>query len=106
MNGFEPWPLVSKATTQPTVPLGNGSGSIGRAVASETRSLRFTSSDQQNFYTDHVLTYLGRKDENEEKEAENELSFLKKSVPLPILTVFIFLSRKVGSVKSNTEAVD
>ena len=106
MNGFEPWPLVSKATTQPTVPLGNGSGSIGRAVASETRSLRFTSSDQQNFYTDHVLTYLGRKDENEEKEAENDLSFLKKSVPLPILTVFIFLSRKVCSVKSNTEAVD
>ena len=50
---------------------GSGGGSVGRAVASDTRDLRFES--QAKFYL--PILHLNRKDENKEKEARNGPSF-------------------------------
>ena len=49
---------------------GSGCGSVGRAVASDIRGLRFKSSHWQTFY---VYCQLFLKDENKEKEAGNGL---------------------------------
>ena len=47
--------------------LGSGCGSVGRAVASDTRDLRFKSRHWQNF----IYQLYNRKDENKEKDAGN-----------------------------------
>ena len=46
----------------------SGCGSVGRAVASNSRGLRFESSHQQKIIL-NVYCQLYRKDENKEKEA-------------------------------------
>ena len=53
--------------------MGSGCGSVGRAVASDTRGPRFESSHQQNkFYIEHLLTVnCVLKRRNKEKEAGN-----------------------------------
>ena len=51
--------------------LGSGCGSVGRAVASDTRDLWFESRHQQNF----IYKLYNRKDENKEKEAGSGSSF-------------------------------
>ena len=52
---------------------GSGWGSVGRAVASNTRGPQFESSHWQTFKSDILLVYghLFWKDENKEKEAGN-----------------------------------
>ena len=50
---------------------------VGRAVASNTRDLRFKSRHQQNF----IYQLYNRKDENQEKKAENGPSLKKPSKP-------------------------
>ena len=51
--------------------LDSGCGSVGRAVASNTRGLQFESSHRQICYTELYFCQLHRNDENEEKEAED-----------------------------------
>ena len=53
-------------------------GSVGRAVASDTRGPRFESSNRRNFIM-NMFTVNCWKDENKEKEAENG-PFLEKSM--------------------------
>ena len=48
-------------------PLGSGCGSVGRAVASNTRDLSFKSRNRQNI----IYQLYNRKDENKVKEAGN-----------------------------------
>ena len=60
--------------------IGSGCGSVGRAVASDTRGPRFESSHQQKFiYTLNIclLSTEYWKDENKEKEAGIAQFFLK-----------------------------
>ena len=60
--------------------LGSGCGSVGRAVASNTRGPRFESSHRQKFiYILNIclLSTVYWKDENKEKEAENGPFFKK-----------------------------
>ena len=53
-------------------------GSVGRAVASNTRDPRFESSHWQKIiYIEHLFTVY-RKDENKEKEARNGPFFRRK----------------------------
>ena len=52
---------------------GSGCGSVGRAVASNTRDPRFESRHRQSF----IYQLYIRKDENKEKEAGNGPSFKK-----------------------------
>ena len=56
---------------------GNGCGSIGIAVASDTRGLRFESSHRQNLYWTFFYRQLYWTDENKEKEAGNDPVFKK-----------------------------
>ena len=53
--------------------MGSGCGSVGRAVASDTRDPWFVSRHQQNF----TYQLYNRKDKNTEKEAGNGPSFKK-----------------------------
>ena len=47
----------TRATLTRTLILGSGCGSVGRAVASDTRGPRFKSSHRQKFiYIEHLLT--------------------------------------------------
>ena len=55
------------------VRLGNGCGSVGRAVDSGTRDLRFEPRQRQNF----IYQLYDRKDENKGKEAWNGTSLKK-----------------------------
>ena len=55
--------------------LGNGGGSIGRAVASDIRDPRLESRHRQNF----IYQLYNGKDENKEKEAGNGPSLKKES---------------------------
>ena len=48
-----------------------GCGSVGRAVASNTKGRRFKSSHWQNLYLTFAYCQLNRKDENKEKETGN-----------------------------------
>ena len=50
---------------------GSGCGSVGRAVASDTRGPRFEYSHQQLLFNQYFLWTLCRKDENKEKEDGN-----------------------------------
>ena len=50
--------------------MGSGGGSVGRAVASNSRGPRFESSHQQKFIS-NIYCQLYWKDENKEKEAGN-----------------------------------
>ena len=56
--------------------LGNGYGSVGRAVASNSRGQQFESSHRKNVYT-NIYCQLFWKDKNKEKEAWNG-PFLKE----------------------------
>ena len=61
--------------------MGSGCGSVGRAVASNTRGPRFESSHRQKFiYTLNIslLSTVYRKDENKGKEAGNGPFFKKR----------------------------
>ena len=58
--------------------LGSGCGSVGRAVTSDTRDLRFESKHRQNF----IYQLYNRQDENKEKEVGNGPSLLKN---LPVV---------------------
>ena len=51
--------------------MGSGCGSVGRAVASDTRDLWFKSRHLQNFIYQIIYQLFNRKDENKEKEAGN-----------------------------------
>ena len=53
--------------------MGSGGGSVGRAVASNTRDPRFESRHRQSF----IYQLYIRKDENKEKEAGNGPSLKK-----------------------------
>ena len=53
--------------------LGSGCGSVGGAVAYDTRDLQFESRLQQNF----IYLLFNRKDKNKEKEAGNGPSLKK-----------------------------
>ena len=53
--------------------MGRGCGSAGRAVAYDTKDLRFESRHWQNF----IYQLYNRKDENELKEAGNGPTFKK-----------------------------
>ena len=55
--------------------LGSGCGTVGQAVASDTKDPRFESRQQHNF----IYQLYNRKDENKEKETR-EWSILKKSL--------------------------
>ena len=70
--------------------MGSGGGSVGRAVASDTRDPRFESQHRQTLSTNCTL----KKDENKEKEARNG-QFKKKICPnkvsLPTLDLNNFL---------------
>ena len=57
--------------------MGSGCGSVGRAVASDSRGQRFESSLGQKFIL-NIYCQLYWKDENKEKEAENG-PFLKNT---------------------------
>ena len=50
--------------------MGSGCGSVGRAVASDSRGPQFESSQQQKFIL-NIYCQLYWKDENKEKDAEN-----------------------------------
>ena len=50
---------------------GSGCGSVGRAVASDTRGPRFEYSHRQLLFNQYFLWTLCRKDENKEKEDGN-----------------------------------
>ena len=61
--------------------MGSGCGSVGRAVASNTRGPRFESSHRQKFiYTLNIslLSTVYRKDENKGKKAGNGPFFKKR----------------------------
>ena len=61
--------------------VGSGCGSVGKAVASDTRGLRFESSHRQKFiYILNIclLSTVYWKDENKEKEAGDGPFFFKK----------------------------
>ena len=58
--------------------MGIGCGSVGRAVASDTRGPQFESSHRRNFIM-NIFTNNCWKDENKEKEAENG-PFLKNGL--------------------------
>ena len=58
--------------------MGIGCGSVGRAVASDTRGPQFESSHWQDFIM-NIFTDNCWKDENNEKEAENGPIFIGKS---------------------------
>ena len=53
---------------------GSGCGTVGRAVASNTRGPGFESSHRQLLLNNYLLLTVCRKDENKEKEAH----FLKR----------------------------
>ena len=53
----------SDPTNKMSITVGSGCGSVGRAVASDTRDPRFQSSHQQNFYRTFVYCQLCWKDE-------------------------------------------
>ena len=59
--------------------MGSGCGSVGRAVASHSRSPRFKSSHRQKIILKIVYCQLYWKDENKEKEAGNGPYFLKNN---------------------------
>ena len=59
--------------------MGSGGGSVGRAVASDSRGPRFESSHRQKFIL-NIYCQLYWKDENKEKEAGNG-PFFKKTAP-------------------------
>ena len=61
-----------------TLLLGSGCGSVGRAVASNNRDLRFVSRHRQNF----LYQLDSRKDENKEKAVGNGPSLKKCPVVL------------------------
>ena len=50
------------------LPLGSGCGSVGREVTSNSRGLRFESSNRQKFIL-NIYCQLSWKDKNKEKEA-------------------------------------
>ena len=54
--------------------MGSGCGSVGRAVASNSRGPRFESSHREKFIL-NIYCQLYLKDENKEKEAGNGPSF-------------------------------
>ena len=58
----------------------SGGGSVGRAVASNSRGPRFESSHQQKFIS-NIYWQLYWKDENKEKEAWNGPFFKKLCYP-------------------------
>ena len=65
--------------------LGSGCGSVGRAVASNTRGPQFESSHRQKnyLYIKHLFTVnCDWKDENKEKEAGNGPYFFKKNITI------------------------
>ena len=63
--------------------LGSGCGSIGKAVASDTRGMRFETSHCQNLYWTLVFCQMYWKDENKEKRGrEWPNNFLQKSIDL------------------------
>ena len=59
--------------------MGSGCGSVGRAVASNTRGPGFESSHRQLLLNIYLLLTVCRKDENKEKEAGNGPIFKKYS---------------------------
>ena len=61
--------------------MGSGGGSIGRAVASNSRGPQFESSHRQKFLL-NIYCKLYWKDENKEKEAGNGPFFKKKKESL------------------------
>ena len=65
---------------------GSGCGSVGKAVASNSRGPWFESSHWQKFIM-NIYSKLNWKDENKEKEAENG-PFLKK--PMFLLWLWIY----------------
>ena len=58
--------------------LGSGGGSVGKAVASDTRGPRFNSRHQQSFYLNNVYCQLYWKDENKENRGQEWPIFLRK----------------------------
>ena len=73
---------------------GSGSGSVGRAVTSNTRCPRFKSSHRQKFiYALNIclLSTVYWKDENKEKEAGNG-PFLKKKWKLFLCSAYVQLT--------------
>ena len=73
------WPSLhcsdAKADIETFHVRGSGCGSVGRAVAFDTRDPQFESRHRQNF----IYQLYNRKDENKEKEAGNGPS-LKKNI--------------------------
>ena len=58
---------------------GSGCGSVGRAVASDSRGLQFESTHRQKFIL-NIYCQLFWKDENNEKEAGNDPFSIKNKV--------------------------
>ena len=66
---------------------GSGCGSVGRAVAPDTKGTRFESSHRQKFIyvlNIYLLSTVYWKDKNKEKEAGNGPFFLKKTNDMTI----------------------
>ena len=61
---------------------GSGCGSVGRAVASNTREPRFEPHHRQNFIYQIIYQLYKRKDENNEKKAGNGPSLKKVEISL------------------------
>ena len=84
MFSFEPFKTVLRVTddnrrveNKQAKISGSGCGSVGRAVASDSRDPWFESRHRQNF----IFQLYNRKDENKEKEAENGPSLKIKKQP-------------------------
>ena len=90
--------------------MGSGCGSVGRAVASKTRGLRFESSHWQTFINiEHLYTVnLYLKDENKEKEAGNGpffFKFLMTSAAVIINSLSFFIRTLHGETKDEISAL-
>ena len=72
--------------------MGQDCGSVGRAVASDTRSAQFESNHLQNLYWTIAYCQLNWKDTNLDQEAENDPSkkaiFKQKYTVKPLILVF------------------
>ena len=84
-----PYPIIAKKATQDF--LIRDSGSVGRAVASDSRGSWFKSSHRQKFIS-NIYVQLFWKDENKEKEAGNgpfkKVFLIRSTLEIPYINAF------------------
>ena len=87
-----PYPIIdNKKATQVFLIRGGGCGSVGRAVASDSRGSWFKSSHRQKFIS-NIYVQLFWKDENKEKEAGNgpfkKVFLIRSTLERPYINAF------------------